>query len=88
MNAIKHCLKTEKTLVTVLLGDCARGPQRPQEEQQQQSSSSLAERAASRFVSDWREKLNEAQAEREWLTSEVLSLYVHFCLQGNVHFAT
>ena len=78
MNAIKHCLKTEKTLVTVLLGDCAQGPQQqPQEEQQQQSSSSLAERAASRFVSDWREKLNEAQAEREWLTSEVLSLYVH-----------
>ena len=89
MNAIKHCLKTEKTLVTVLLGDCAQGPQQqPQEEQQQQSSSSLAERAASRFVSDWREKLNEAQAEREWLTSEVLSLYVHCGLQGNVHFAT
>ena len=87
MNAIKHCLKTEKTLVTVLLGDCAQGPQQPQEEQQQ-SSSLLAERAASRFVSDWREKLNEAQAEREWLTSEVLSLYVHCGLQGNVHFAT
>eukprot|EP01043_Picozoa_sp_COSAG02_P056896 COSAG02_NODE_6819_length_3343_cov_1.865906_1_plen_580_part_00 len=94
MNAIKHCLKTEKTLVTVLLGGCAHKLQQDQEQEQKQeqeqslSSSSLAERAASRFVSDWREKLNEAQAEREWLTSEVLSLYVHCGLQGNVHFAT
>ena len=38
------------------------------------------------FMDDWCTKLNEAQNERHWLTSEVLGLYAAAGLNGNVHF--
>ena len=48
---------------------------------------SVAEMAAEKFVEKWRVKLDEAQAERRWLASEVLSLFASIGLPGNVHFA-
>ena len=48
---------------------------------------SVAEMAAEKFVEKWRVELDEAQAERQWLASEVLSLFASIGLPGNVHFA-